>query len=886
MKTQPLPRRLFVTLACAGALGQVNAPLFAGPVQNGAFESAFSSEWTAKNLTPNGAPMPPTPMVTRVAGTRTGGLGSWVLETTGRDHVQDGPLQGSFVSTTLRDTLIAAGNGQTYTTRVWVKLDAAAVEASVRCLLRWSDNNVQQIPLILAEAIVLQPGIWVEATATTNLAWLTSLTAASINFEVEQLHKGSSPTPPPHWFPAFQIDDLQMEIDSDGDGLWDIEESSDHFQATVSFSDNPDSDGDRMTDDWERAHGLNARDETDATLDPDADDFSNVQEFFAATDPQSAAQFPGRPSDPLATRETRALLRYLALRPWRQQALVGQMASDNAVDYAAYVPTLAADPVWGRWPALLGLAVEGVNTPIDIHASVDHAIAYTNAGGIAQIKWAMWNPWTGGNHSHVSKIDIPGLLDPAGTPTTGNTSVENQDARGVMLGWIDTLATEIKRYNTATGDAPLLLRPLSEMNGGWFWWGHRPRAEYLGLWNFIRDRLTLPAPAGHDLHNIIWVCESAQTEHMHPGPNGAASASDYYYPGDDRVDAMTHNLYDDDWVLDWDANKIYSRYPKIYGVPQAGPGKATPASRDGSFENTNYINQIAARYQRASFFIVWNSFTSHDDDDNNPMTPSSNDDADPMTTDTPTYKHLSIVDNAHPDQLMTDARVITREELFWKPATAFTVDAASSTQAALAWSPAPGDTGYRVEQSPDGVTGWAEIGTAPPAAGAHAATGLASAAAAWFRVRALYGADDSLPTDPLGTTTWSLFQQWKHDTLGDFGAPDLADDDRDGLASLLEYGLDTNPLADSQSQQPSIAVIEDAGESYLAITFRRRIGPSGIGYNAACSSDLTADSWLRQTVQAGAPVDNGDGTETVTFRDTVPIGSVPSRFLRLEVSTL
>jgi hypothetical protein len=877
----------FLLLALAAVFPLAAA--LAGPVVNGNFETAFGTEWTVKNSIPTGATAPPTPTVARVAGTRTDGAGQWVLETASRDHVQDGPLQGSFVTTTLKNTLSAAGNGRTYTTRVWVKLDALAQEASFRCLLRWGDNTGQQSPLILAEAVIVQPGVWVEATATATLTWAGSLTGATIDFEVEQLHKGSSPTPPPQWFPSYQIDDLQMELDGDGDGLWDSEESSDHGQTTISFSDSKDSDGDRMTDDWERAHGLNARDASDATLDPDGDDFSNVQEYFAATDPQSAAQFPGKPSDPLATFQTRALLRYLALRPWRQQALVGQMVEDNANSYTPFITALAAQPVWGRYPAILGLQVEKQNAPLDIVASVDHAIPYANAGGIAQIKWAMWNPWRAhlyvpnqqiGLPGDVTKIDIPGLLDPTGTPTTNNTAVENQAARAVILGWIDTLGTELVRFSAQTNGAPILIRPLSEMNGGWFWWGHRPRAEYLGLWNLIRDRLI----GNFGLHNIIWVYESAQTEHMHSGPLASASASDYYYPGDDRVDVMSHNLYDDDWVLPWDANKIYSRYPKIYGVPQAGPGKDTPTSRDGHFDNMNYITQITARYPRMSFFIVWDSFTSHDDDDNDPNTPSNNDDADPLTPDTPTYKNLAIIDSTNPDQLMTDSRVVTRDELAWRPATAFNVAPASSTQAALAWTPAPGDTGTRIEQSADGLTGWTTIATTTPAAAAHTAAGLAPATAAWFRVRALHGADDSLATDPLSATTWSLFQQWKSDALGNFNAPDLADDDGDGLASLLEYSLGANPLADSTAQRPAQGIVNVAGTNYLALTFRRRTGASGVSTLAEATSDLITSPWLPDPVQFGTSADNGDGTETVTFRDIIPLGSAPARFLRLRVT--
>lgn len=835
----------------------------AGPVVSGDFESGInvSSAWTAKNQVPSNAVSPPAVTLTPVAGARTGGTGAQFVRVSGRDHVQDGPQQGSFVSSNLRNTLSANGNNRTYSTRVWVRLDGAAQEASVRCLLRWRDNLVQQIPLLLAERVVTAADGWVELIGTAKLQWVTSLTAATVDFECEQLHRGTAYPPPAPWFPSYDLDDLTMELDDDGDGLFNLEESADHVQTTMPFSDENDSDGDGLADDWELAHRLNPRDPSDATLDADGEGYTNLQECFAATDPRDAAQFPGKPSDQLATHQTRALLRYLALLPLQQQVLVGQMVTDNAADYTPYVATLAAQPGWGRWPAILGLAVEKGNAPLDIAASVDHAIAYANAGGIVQLKWAMWNPWTGGSMGDQNNIDIPGLLDPAGTPTTGNTAAQNQAARSVVLGWIDTVASELQRYNTATGGAPLLFRPLSEMNGAWFWWGHRTRAEYVGLWNFIRDRFV----SHHGLHNLLWVCESASSEHVHPVPTGSASASDYYYPGDDGVDVMSHNLYDDAWILPFDANKVYARYPKIYGVPQAGPGKSLPTSRDGSFDNMTYITQIAARYPRMSFFIVWNSFT---------------------TGGGSTYNHLAIIDNANPDRLISDSRVLTRDELRWRPPANPAANATSSTTLGMTWSDlsiaGQNESGFRLEIAPGAGGPWNLVVDAATDATAAIAGSIAPATTRWLRARSLFpDGTDSLPTDPVSATTWSLFQQWKHDTIGNVAAADLADDDHDGLVTLLEYGLGMNPMADSSAQRPGHTLVSIAGANYLALTFRRRMGASVV---AESTGDLAAGPWLADSVQVGVPADNGDGTETVTFRDRVAMDGAPRRFMRVRVT--
>ena len=50
-----------------------------------------------------------------------------------------------------------------------------------------------------------------------------------------------------------------------------------------------DTDGDGMPDDWEMANSLNKNSAADAGLDPDADGLTNLQEYLAGTNPQSAA---------------------------------------------------------------------------------------------------------------------------------------------------------------------------------------------------------------------------------------------------------------------------------------------------------------------------------------------------------------------------------------------------------------------------------------------------------------------------------------------------------------------------------------------------------------------------------------------------------------------
>lgn len=111
----------------------------------------------------------------------------------------------------------------------------------------------------------------------------------------------------------------------------------------------------------------------------------------------------------------------------------------------------------------------------------------------------------------------------------------------------------------------------------------------------------------------------------------------------------------------------------------------------------------------------------------------------------------------------------------------------------------------------------------------------------------------------------------------------LADADADGLTTLMEFALGLNPTVhDAPAQLPAAGIANVAGDGYMTLTFRRRKPGGDVIYRAMASSGLIA--WSELTTTFGPPVDNGDGTESVTFRDTLKITDAPRRFMRLEIS--
>ncbi len=84
----------------------------------------------------------------------------------------------------------------------------------------------------------------------------------------------------------------------DGDNLTNIEEYENGTNPRDS-----DSDGDQLPDDWELANNLDPTDEgsvneiNGASGDPDGDDYTNLEEFRAETDPQDSASHPKEAED-------------------------------------------------------------------------------------------------------------------------------------------------------------------------------------------------------------------------------------------------------------------------------------------------------------------------------------------------------------------------------------------------------------------------------------------------------------------------------------------------------------------------------------------------------------------------------------------------------------
>ncbi len=138
------------------------------------------------------------------------------------------------------------------------------------------------------------------------------------------------------------------------------------------------------------------------------------------------------------------------------------------------------------------------------------------------------------------------------------------------------------------------------------------------------------------------------------------------------------------------------------------------------------------------------------------------------------------------------------------------------------------------------------------------------------------------------TTSTPPYVQWQNskfspsDLLDPSISGDLADPDHDGIPNLLEYAFGFDPKIANSTPYQTVAIQSVNGTNYLTLSFRYVPTATDLTYNPQCGPSMT--SWSSALMQVGSPVTNGDGTQTLTYRDNVPTSQAAQRFMRLLVT--
>jgi len=284
------------------------------------------------------------------------------------------------------------------------------------------------------------------------------------------------------------------------------------------------------------------------------------------------------PVNPNADATTNAVYDYLR-SIWGNHMLSGQqdLTWENSIDQYQRVINDT-----GKAPAIMGYDFMNYGlywNGISGITQTEEAIEHWERGGLITFAWHWRDPDAaegeiGAFYTKDTSFEIP-LAD--GELDTGSTSFANIEADVAMI------ADELQRLEDA--GVTVLWRPLHEASGGWFWWGRNDRTDgmpaayaQVKLWQYLYDRLT----NYYGLNNLIWIW------------NGQSGA---WYPGDEYVDIVSHDLYD--------GERNYESQLEIYDVAR---GYSAETKMVAMSENSNIPDPDLMKADGAwwLYFCVWN----------------------------------------------------------------------------------------------------------------------------------------------------------------------------------------------------------------------------------------------------------------------------------------
>lgn len=241
------------------------------------------------------------------------------------------------------------------------------------------------------------------------------------------------------------------------------------------------------------------------------------------------AVFGAEPVNPDASPGARALLGYL-------HEIGGEKILSGQHNYPGTISefTEKVHEITGKYPAVwgqdFGFTADGQDGIVHRPAVMDEAVRQHELGSIITLMWHAVRPvddepsgWKTSVQAELTDEEWEQLVTP-GTPLHER-----------WLAQLDTVAAHLKRLRDE--DIPVLWRPYHEMNGGWFWWGHKKGEDgYKALWRLMYDRFV----NHHHLNNLLWVWNAN-------GVQNNVGAFSEYFPGRDVVDVLAADIYRNDY---------------------------------------------------------------------------------------------------------------------------------------------------------------------------------------------------------------------------------------------------------------------------------------------------------------------------------------------------
>lgn len=308
----------------------------------------------------------------------------------------------------------------------------------------------------------------------------------------------------------------------------------------------------------------------------------------------------GKPIDPDATRETKALYKSLKKLSKRHTLFGHQHATEYGRGWYNEPDRSDVKSVTGSHPAVIGVDFSGFSGGSSevIQRSKDNlrknVVDTYNRGGITTIAWHFSNPVSKGGFYWVDSLSLPAVkyIIPGG---------EAHDQYKEILKGIGEWAHSIKGSDGAL--VPVIFRPFHEFDGGWFWWGatHCTPEEFVSLWRFtlsyLRDSV--------DVHNFIYAFS----------PDNKFLTEEKYlerYPGGEWVDMAGMDNYGDmgrnnHYALDTAALKlkIVSDYARKAGKLAAFTETGLESIPNPTWWTESLLKVMRGPKMRLAYVLVW-----------------------------------------------------------------------------------------------------------------------------------------------------------------------------------------------------------------------------------------------------------------------------------------
>ena len=287
-----------------------------------------------------------------------------------------------------------------------------------------------------------------------------------------------------------------------------------------------------------------------------ASDFTEITAVPGTGSTADISKMPGEVtlSDAQATSQTRALYAYLQSLGTAKQVLFGHQNDTHkhvTAREGVYSDTKDITDSISGVVGIDSLALTGVELGLnDVDEAIAKSIEISKSaaaeGAIITLSTHMPNM---SDEKIIATPDAERKYDFSACDFSEAKNLENNCAAEVLPGgkynaqfttYLDIIADYALGLQEA--NIPVLFRPFHENTGGWFWWGSATtdKETYNAMFRYTHDYLE-----SRGVHNFLYVYS----------PNGPVSYEDYAerYPGDDYVDIVAFDYYDD-----------YNSYPAEY----------------------------------------------------------------------------------------------------------------------------------------------------------------------------------------------------------------------------------------------------------------------------------------------------------------------------------